>query len=283
MSAALRQHAGVEVEIVPVRTSGDEGRREVLGAFVKEIQEALLRDEIDLGLHCLKDLPTRRIDGLCFPAYLKREDPRDAVITRTAFLHQLPERAVVGTGSVRRSSQLLARRPDLQCKPLTGNVDTRLRKLSEGEYDAIILAVAGIKRLGIEGRLGADYPGLSFRALEYDEMLPAPGQAVLVLEAREEDNAHKEIAARLNDVDSHRSALAERAFLNYFGGGCSVPVAAHCACRYDLELQGLVAAPDGSKVVQGRDRGEDPVELGRRLAESLISQGAESLLQAVLR
>ena len=265
---------GHEVEIVTVRTSGDRGHREVLGAFVKEIQEALLRDEVDVALHCLKDLPTRPVPGLMLAAYLEREDPRDTLISRGPGLVDLPQGSVVGTGSLRRTSQLAAARPDLRFMPLMGNVDTRMRKLMAGEYDAIVLAIAGLKRLGVlDGWKASEYGSLTVHSLEPDAMLPAPGQAVLVLETRADDTSSAEAVRFLEHPATRADADAERLFLHAFGGGCSVPVAALASGGF---LTGLVASPDGRTVLRGTS--DDGAALARRLGE----QGAFEIVRKIV-
>lgn len=276
---------GLEVEIVTIKTSGDQGIRDRLGAFVREIQEQVLAGGVDVALHCLKDLPTEPIPGLSFAAYMEREDARDTLISRGASLAELSMRAIVGTGSVRRTSQLAAARRDLSFRPLVGNVDTRLRKLMEGEYDAIVLAIAGLKRLGLaigaDGQLAA-YPGLTVRPLPYSSMLPAPGQAVLVLETR---SGEEGLASALDHLPTRQCSLAERAFLRRFGGGCSVPVAAFASIESDeLTLTGLVASPDGRQVLTASRVGSplSSVELGISLAEELGERGAFEIVQAAL-
>ncbi len=271
----------VTVEIVPIKTSGDRGNREILGSFVKEIQEALLRDEIDVALHCLKDLPTRPIEGLVFAAYLKREDPTDSLISRELSFSHLPKGGVVGTGSIRRTSQLSALRSDLKFKPLVGNIDTRIRKLQEGEYDAIVLASAGLERLGVL----KDWETSEFRSLKLEELpiLPAAGQAILILETKTDSVVRKWIDP-LNDSDTQCVGMAERSFLSFFGTGCSLPVAAHATVSgSDLKLEGLVAATDGSTLLRGSQTGPngEPIELGRSLAARLCDQGARDLLPEV--
>lgn len=278
---------GLEVEIVTIKTSGDRGDRDRLGAFVREIQEALLRDEIDVALHCLKDLPTQEVPGLRLSAYLEREDPRDTLISRGPDLSELPRGAVVGTGSVRRTSQLASQRPDLTFRPLMGNVDTRLRKLMSGEYDAIVLAIAGLKRLGVlEDWASSDYRELTVHPLSPEEMLPAPGQAVLVLETRSDDKDSIRAVSPLHHAPTQQCADAERHFLMAFGGGCSVPVAALAIEEGDeIELTGLVASPDGTKVVRGGHRQLLHIggSIGTHLAESFRSQGAFELFKATTR
>lgn len=270
----LLTRMGHEVEIVTIKTSGDRGDRDRLGAFVREIQESLLRDQIDVALHCLKDLPTKAVPGLTLGAYLEREDPRDTLITRGPTLENLPCGAVVGTGSVRRTSQLAAVRPDLMFRPLMGNVDTRMRKLIAGEYDAIVLAIAGLKRLGVlDGWESSEYGALTVHPLDPAQMLPAPGQAVLVLETRDGDPA-AEAVRPLHHPATQAAADAERTFLAAFGGGCSVPVAALAS---EGELTGLVASPDGRTVL--RASGND----GAALAQELGGKGAFDIVNAVAR
>ncbi|HVT12310.1 MAG TPA: hydroxymethylbilane synthase [Fimbriimonadaceae bacterium] len=279
VKATLEQrHNGLSVEIVPITTSGDKGNRDVLGSFVREIQHALLEDRVDFALHCLKDLPTDPVPGLDLAAYLEREDPRDTLIGKVSSLSALPMGAHVGTGSVRRTSQIAAARPDLTFSPLVGNIDTRLRKLSEGQYDAIILAVAGLRRLGLLASWRQDHPDLTVTPLEFDEMLPAPGQAVLVLETREADEFARSMVGVLEHPTTRTCALAERQFLGCFGGGCSVPVAAFATEHHGaVHLSGLVASPDGSKVLRGTATADEPSEAARTLFEELREQGALSL------
>lgn len=285
--AATLTEAGHEVEIVPVRTSGDRGNREVLGAFVKEIQEALLRNDVDVALHCLKDLPTRPVEGLTLAAYLPRDFPNDALISRGPTFEELPEGAVVGTGSLRRTSQMAATRPDLVFRPLMGNIDTRMRRLMAGEYDAIILAITGLRRLGLldaseDVWTGDEYPGLTVHRLEPRPggMVPAPGQAVLVLETRADDAAAIAAVHPLHHPWTQRCADAERDFLHAFGGGCSVPVGAYATeVEGRLELTGLVASPDGRTVLTGTRRDAS----GAALAQELGAQGAFEIVNRVLR
>jgi hydroxymethylbilane synthase len=288
LKADLTQlHSDLEVEIVTVRTSGDQGNRERLGAFVREIQEALLENRVDVALHCLKDLPTQEIPGLELSAYLEREDAADTIITRGTDWRDLPEGSTIGTGSVRRTSQLAFHRPDLKFKPLVGNVDTRLRKLQEGEYDAIVLAIAGLKRLGaLETWQESEYRSLCVEPLGDDVMLPAPGQAILVLETRSGDGGSQDWIRGLHHPDTKRCAVAERSFLQAFGGGCSVPIAAKATiANGELNLSGLVAAPDGSKILRGQQSGavEEAEAIGASLAEHLSANGARDLFQVVIR
>jgi len=277
-------------EIVPIKTSGDLGQRDRLGAFVREIQEAVLTGQVDIALHCLKDLPTTQIPELHLGAYLEREDARDALIYRSDLVgvepvEALPAGAVIGTGSLRRSSQLAARRPDFAYKPLVGNVDTRLRKLMEGEYDAIVLAIAGLKRLGVlESWAESDYRELTVTPLAESEMVPCPGQAILVIETRSDDGQFQGLVDPYNHEPTWRSAQAERAFLRSFGGGCSVPVGAFASAGDELVLEGLVASPDGRTVLRGRRNGPiaDAVAIGEALAQELGAQGAFDIVRGVV-
>ena len=284
LKATLEElHAGLTVEIVPITTSGDKGNREVIGSFVREIQHALLENRVDAALHCLKDLPTEQVPGLTLAAHLKREDPRDALIGPVASIFDLREGATVGTGSVRRTSQLASIRPDLNFRPLLGNIDTRLRKLREGEYDAIILAIAGLKRLGLTDTWSQDHPDLHVTPLEFDQMLPAPGQAVLVIETRAEDTNSIGFVDALEDEPARLCATAERAFLAEFGGGCSVPVASFAT--YDkgaIHLSGLVASPDGRRILRGPATAVTPAEAARMLFEQLRDEGALDLFVRVM-
>ncbi len=272
------RHPGTEVEIVTIKTSGDKGNYEVVGAFVKEIQESLLANEIDIAQHCLKDLPTQQVPGLSFAAHLPREDATDAIITRGPCWKDLPAGAIIGTGSIRRTSQLASLRSDLQFKPLIGNVDTRMRKLQEGAYDAIVLATAGLRRLGVLDHWAeSEYSSLRIEPLE---ILPAAGQAVLVLEVATGSSIEPLISV-FNDPDTQCAATAERAFLRHFGTGCSVPVAAQATIQNGiLELDGLVASADGQTILRGTEAGlpENAEMIGVELASMLCAQGARGLI-----
>lgn len=275
---------GLEVEVITIKTSGDLGKREQLGAFVREIQHSLLRGEIDLALHCLKDLPTERVEGLQLSAYCEREDPRDVLISRSGDFDSLAAGAIVGTGSVRRTSQLAAKRPDLIYRPLAGNVDTRMRKLMAGEYDAIVLAIAGLIRLDLLSRWSeTEYASLCITPFDVEQLLPAPGQAVLVIESRNDDASTQALIKPFESPLTRACADAEREFLKSFGGGCSVPVAALATIGANtLTLKGLVAAPDGSTVLQGSKSApvNDGEMLARELAKDLGDRGAFGLFEA---
>ncbi len=276
-------HEDLEVEIVIIKTSGDRGERTQIGAFVREIQEAILDHRVDVGLHCLKDLPVERIAGLTLAAHLKREDPRDTLIGRVEGLGDLRANSIVGTGSIRRTSQIAHLRPDLHYKPLVGNVDTRLRKLLSGEYGAIVLAIAGLKRLGLlDTWKESEFAQLLVTPMSLEVMLPAPGQAVLVLETRAEDRASQGLVSSFEDPETRLCATAERAFLKVFGGGCSMPIASLGTVSGGvLSLAGLIASPDGSRVLRGTFHGPaaDPQGAAQVLADQLESQGARKLLK----
>ncbi|MBN1106668.1 MAG: hydroxymethylbilane synthase [Deltaproteobacteria bacterium] len=273
-------HPHVEVTLVQIKTKGDKILDSPLskiggkGLFVKEIEEALLRGEVDLAVHSMKDVPAELPSGLEFSVFPEREDPRDAFVSpEYRSFQDLPEGAAVGTGSMRRSAQLLHRRPDIRIVPMRGNVDTRLRKLSSGDCLAVILAAAGLNRLGLSQRIA--------RLLPPEEFLPAIGQGALGLETRTGDHATLELLRFLNHGDTETAVRAERAFLKTLGGGCQVPVACHGSLKGDvIVLDGMVAELDGSRVIReqgsgARDRAED---LGVALAEQLLAMGAERIL-----
>jgi hydroxymethylbilane synthase len=270
------------VEVVPIRTSGDRLARVALGElggkglFVRELEEALLDGRVDLAVHSLKDMPVESPPGLLLGAFLPREDPRDVLVSRAGGgIGELPPGARVGTGSLRRRALLLARRPDLAIVPVRGNVDTRLGKLEAGEWEALLLAAAGLARLGIRPA-GA-------RVLDVTEFLPAAGQGILAVEARAADGGLLPLLDGLDDGPTRAAALAERAFLRTLGADCHTPVAAHArAAEGELELRGLVGTPDGSRIVEGVVAGaaSDAPALGRKLAEDLLGRGARELLGA---
>jgi len=278
-------HAGVEFAIEVIRTTGDELKSAPLaviggkGVFTKEIDDALLAHRIDLAVHSLKDLPTIIPNGLTLAAITEREDPRDALLTRpdvtprVLSLHTLPQDAVVGTSSPRRTAQLKAIRPDVFVKELRGNIDTRLVKLDRGEYDAIILAAAGLRRLGLDHRINA--------ALDMAEMLPAIGQGALAVEVRSDDTATSQIVALLDDRPTRQACTAERSFLRALGGGCELPIAGYAEVRDDqLRLWGLVAHPSGRQILRHEIEGKasEALKLGEELATSLLARGANDLL-----
>jgi hydroxymethylbilane synthase len=271
----------VEVELVPIRTSGDRLATAHLaevggkGLFVQEIDDALREGRVDLAVHSLKDLPGERPRDVVLAAFPPREDPRDVLVAaRPTTIAALPAGARVGTSSLRRSVQLLARRPDVASVPIRGNVDTRLRKLRDGQYDALVLAAAGLRRLGLldDGATLLD-PG---------EMLPAVGQGTLGVEARANDAAILALAEPLTDPETRTATLAERAFLEAMGGTCTTPLAAYARREGNgLRLDAFVATPDGTRVMRDRETGapDAPEALGRRLAARLLAAGAEAIIQ----
>jgi len=281
----LRQlNSAVEIRIEIIKTTGDVKSEPLSviggkGVFTKELEEALLDGRIDLAVHSLKDLPTILPDDLSISAICEREDARDALVLRSSLriedssLLNLPERATVGTSSQRRLAQLKALRGDVVVKDLRGNVDTRIRKLDEGQYDAVILASAGLVRLGLQDRITARIP--------VSEILPAVGQGAIAIETRSDDEFAIATTARLDHRETRLACLAERAFLRALGGGCQLPIAAHAVLDRDhLTLDGLVARPDGSEIL--RDSLSGPLnqseEIGSELAARLLNRGARSLL-----
>jgi len=271
---------GHEADILIIKTSGDKLQNASLlasgtkGLFIKEIEEALLNGRANLAVHSLKDLPTEQPEGLVIGAVPERDDPRDVLVSKNGQgLHDLPAGARIGTGSLRRQAQLRALRPDLELIPLRGNVDTRLRKLDRGDCDALVLAGAGLKRLGLASRITSWF--------SESELCPAVGQGALAIEVSNQ-NANVMSAARLLDhLPTHCAVRAERAMLRSLGGGCQLPIAAHT--RRDggeLRLIGVVADPAGTRVLRAILSGsaEDPEALGARVADDLLKQGAQTLL-----
>jgi hydroxymethylbilane synthase len=265
-----------EVELVPIKTSGDAGPAGDKSRFVKEIEEALLAGEVDLAVHSAKDVPAELPPGLAIVGVPERADGRDAVCGAGS-LAALPEGAVVGTSSLRRRSQLLALRPDLSVQDLRGNVDTRLERLAEGKFDAVVLALAGLARLG---RGDAGVP------IAVDEMTPAAGQGCLALEARADDSNAVEAAAALTDRSSLVRLTAERALVAGLDATCRTPVGGHAALEHGrLRLAAIVSLPDGSSWIRDALDGDpaEPAALGREVAERLLSAGASELLEAAER
>ncbi|MBN2231581.1 MAG: hydroxymethylbilane synthase [Deltaproteobacteria bacterium] len=268
------------VDIRTIKTQGDKILDVPLakvggkGLFVKEIEDALLADEIDLAVHSMKDVPTVLPEGLDIAVIPQREDPRDAFFSRTgAAIEELPAGAVIGTSSLRRRAQIARRLPHLILKDLRGNVDTRLRKLADGEYDGIILAYAGVKRLGLAEAVT--------RVLPVDFSLPAIAQGALGLETRVADERTNGLIAFLHHPPTQRAVAAERAFLRTLEGGCQVPIAAHATVDGDrIHLTGLVASVDGTRVITGTTVGnDDPDALGTALANDLAARGATEILR----
>ncbi len=280
----LARFPGTQITVKTIKTSADRDTKTSIrsgsstGVFVKEIEDALLAGKIDLAVHSMKDLPTRIPEGLEIAAIPGREDARDALIAAVAIrsLESLPAGTVVGTGSVRRQAQLLALRPDLVTLDIRGNVQTRLKKLESGGYGAIILACAGLNRLGLQDRIGV--------ALDFAQMLPAPGQGALALETRRGDKQAAAVVEPLNDPAAAAAVLAERAFLRHMGGGCNSPIAVHArSIDGETTIDGLVATPDGVRVVRDsvRCRTEAAAEAAASLAESMLSNGGAEILRSL--
>jgi len=269
---------GLACEEVVITTRGDRVLDKPLpeiggkGLFTSELEQALLENRVDAAVHSLKDLPTEDPAGLIAGVIPKRADVRDVLICPAGHrLDELPPGALVGTSSIRRQAQLLARRPDLQVKSIRGNIDTRIRKVLEGQYDAIILAAAGVTRLGLEAHI------TQYLALEV--MLPAPGQGALGIQYRSDDRDVDEILQAIDDLPTHLAVSAERAFLAALGGGCSLPVGALAdAGSGSIRLEGVVAAPDGAGILRVRASGEDPITLGIDLAREALAKGASEFI-----
>ncbi|MBB5320877.1 hydroxymethylbilane synthase [Marinobacter oulmenensis] len=278
-----RLHDNVTVELVKIKTQGDKILDVPLakiggkGLFVKELEEAMLDGRADLAVHSMKDVPMEFPEGLDLVAICEREDPTDAFVSNHYDnIDQLPEGAVVGTASLRRESQLRANRPDLKIHVLRGNVNTRLAKLDAGEYDAIVLASSGLKRLGFHDRIRYCLPDTV--------SLPAVGQGALGIECRTSDTELLELIAPLNHTDTADRVRAERALNRRLEGGCQVPIAAYALLEDDnLWLRGLVGAVDGSQIfrVEGRAPRAEGERLGRELAEQLLGMGADKVLAEI--
>ncbi|MCG8428278.1 MAG: hydroxymethylbilane synthase [Chromatiales bacterium] len=282
VSRKLRQaHQGLQVELIGMSTQGDKILDTPLakiggkGLFVKELEQGMLEGRADIAVHSMKDVPVELPDGLHLAVILEREDPRDAFVSnKYSSLDELPEGAVVGTSSLRRQCQLADGRPDLQIAPLRGNVNTRLRKLDEGEFDAIILAAAGLIRLGFQERIA------SF--IEPEQSLPAIGQGAIGIECRSDDPWINELLKPLHDEETAICVAAERAMNHRLMGGCQVPIAGYAVLNNQghLFMRGLVGEPDGSHIMRAEmDADADAAEeLGVRIAEELLGQGADRVL-----
>ena len=281
-AALMGRHAGLEVTLVPMTTSGDQSAERSMmragkGLFVKELEEAMLDGRADLAVHSMKDVPAAQPPGLALAAFLAGEDPRDAfVATAHASLAALPRGARVGTSSLRRQSQVRAQRPDLSVSDLRGNVGTRLARLDEKKFDAVLLACAGLARLGLAARIT--------EALAVERFVPAIGQGIVGIECREDDARTRELVGALNDAASATRLAAERAMNAQLGGSCTVPVAGHAVVGDGrVRLTGLIAAPDGARVV--RDTIEGPAAqaaaLGAALAGRLLASGGAPILRAL--
>ena len=274
----ITERTGRAVEIVGVTTLGDVSRAQLTqiggtGVFVSALREALLGGQVDLAVHSLKDLPTGPAAGVTLAAVPPRDDPRDALIARDgAKLADLPPGARIGTGSPRRAAQLLGLRADLRCVPIRGNAGTRLGKVSEGELDAVVLAYAGLARIG--------HVGAITQVFEPEEMLPAPGQGALAVECREDDAELTALLQAVTDEASMAAVTAERSLLEALEAGCSAPIGAFAGGSAQLRMQAAVMSPDGSRTL--RAHGGAPVadawQLGRDLAAELLRSGASDLI-----
>jgi hydroxymethylbilane synthase len=276
----LSRFPGTDVTIKVIKTSADKDLHTSIrsgssvGVFVKELEQALSEKEIDIAVHSMKDLPTTIPTELKIAAIPEREDARDAFISfRASTVMDLPSGSTVGTGSVRRQSQLLALRTDLRIMDVRGNVDTRLKKLKDGEYDAIILACAGLNRLGLQKHITAP--------LEYAQMLPAPGQGALAIEIRKNDAAAEKIVSALNHHSTEKAVTIERIFLKTMGGGCNVPVAVNARYNHDaIEIVGLIASPDGAEIIResAKIKPEEAAEAAVSLANKILARGGRAIL-----
>jgi hydroxymethylbilane synthase len=272
---------GCEVELVPITTTGDKILDAPLakiggkGLFVKEIENALLAGEIDLAVHSLKDVPMIIPEGLTLSAITEREEPYDVLISRNGKkLEDLPSGAVVGTSSLRRQVQIKRRRRDIRVEILRGNVDTRLRKLKEGLYDAIVLAYAGVKRMGLSGEVS--------QVLE--DFIPAVGQGSLAIETRAEDDRVINFVKVLNHEESWLRAVCERAFLRELQGGCQVPIGAYAWIEGDrIKIKGFISDLEGERFLEGYEEGgpQEAEEVGKRLAQGLLREGGEEILREI--
>ena len=283
-SRLMELHAGLQVELLTMSTQGDRILDSPLakiggkGLFVKELEQGMLEDRADIAVHSMKDVPAELPEGLCIGAILEREDPQDAFVSNEfAAVDALPDAARVGTSSLRRQCQLRARRPDLRILDLRGNVGTRLGKLDAGDYDAIVLACAGLKRLGMAARITS--------ALAPELMLPAIAQGVIGIECRCDDEWVKALIAPLNHEETLQRTTAERAMNATLAGGCQAPVAGYSVISANaIELRGLVGRADGSEIIHGDISGpvQQAAAIGKQLADDLLSRGARPILDALL-
>jgi hydroxymethylbilane synthase len=284
VSALLTKlHPGLEIQIVGMTTKGDKILDAPLakvggkGLFVKELEQGMLDGEADIAVHSMKDVPVDFPDGLHLAVIMDREDPRDAFVSNLyEDLDRLPEGACVGTSSLRRQCQLADRRPDLRIEPLRGNVNTRLAKLDAGEYDAIILAAAGLMRLGFESRIRG--------RIAPEDSLPAIGQGAIGIECRRADPRTNDLIGPLHHRETAERVLAERAMNARLHGGCQVPIAGHAVIEGDrLRLKGLVGTPDGARILRAESEGprDEPEAIGTRVADDLLAQGAGEILSAL--
>ncbi|MUK86959.1 hydroxymethylbilane synthase [Ornithinibacillus sp. L9] len=278
------KEAGIpnEFEIKKIVTKGDRILDVTLskvggkGLFVKEIEQAMYDKEIDFAVHSMKDMPASLPEGLTISTIPVREDHRDAFISKNnVSLQELPKGAIVGTSSLRRAAQILAERPDVSIKWIRGNIETRIRKLQEEDYDAIILAVSGLKRVGLSEDLITEY-------LDPEVCVPAVGQGALAIECREDDTEVRDLLAKINDEHTTRTVTAERTFLHLLEGGCQVPIGGYAYLDGDeVVLTALVGTPDGKTIIKEVVRGTDPKEVGQIAANKLIDQGAKEIVERV--
>lgn len=273
-----------EFEVRKIVTKGDQILDVMLskvggkGLFVKEIEEAMYNEEIDFAVHSMKDMPGVMPEGLVISTIPIREDHRDAFISVDQIkLLDLPKGAVIGTSSLRRSAQILAVRPDLEIKWIRGNIETRLRKMREENYDAIVLAASGLKRVGMDESIVTEY-------LDENICIPAVGQGALAIECRENDSELHDILFQITDKETTRTVTAERTYLRLLEGGCQVPIGGYAYLDGDeVVLSAFVGAPDASKVLKTVVRGTDAVEVGTRAANQLIKEGAKEIIERVKR
>lgn len=279
-----QENPGIRIELIPMTTRGDKILDAPLakvggkGLFVKELEQGILNGDADLAVHSMKDVPVDIPAGLRLGAILEREDPRDALVSdRFASVVEIPDGAVIGTSSLRRQMQFKARHPHCEVKSLRGNVNTRLQKLDEGHYDAILLAASGLARLGLSDRIR--------EALPLDESLPAIGQGAIGVECREDDAELAEILAKLHHPQTDLCVRSERAMNARLNGGCQVPIAGFAELKgLEIHLRGLVGEPDGSRILRAERYGSasESEDLGRSLAEQLLSSGAQRILEKYL-
>jgi hydroxymethylbilane synthase len=277
----LQTNPALSIELERIVTKGDKVLDVTLskvggkGLFVKEIEQALLDKQIDFAVHSLKDMPAELPSGLMIGCVPVREDARDCFLSRDGLtLEELPSGAVVGTSSLRRQAQILAIRPDLIVESIRGNIDTRIAKLRDGKYDAIILAVSGLKRLSLEDEI-SEYFSVS-------SMLPAVGQGALAVECRSDDREVLALLQKIHDEATGKAVAAERSFLQAIAGSCHLPVAGYAIWdEKRVHLTGLVASPTGKPVIKGIEVGTNPVKVGKQLAQKLMEQGAKEILSMV--
>jgi len=269
---------GLVCEVIVITTRRDKELDKPLpeiggkGLFTQELEAELMSGHVSAAVHSLKDLPVEDTVGLTVGAISVRADPRDVLVCpQPCSLEELPSGSVIGTSSLRRQAQVLHRRTDLKIESIRGNVDTRIRKVEEGQYDAAVMAGAGLTRLGLDRHIAAWLP-LSI-------ILPAPGQGALGIQCRADDKTTLAILEKISDIDTTKSVRAERAFLLALGGGCSIPIGAYAEIKEGvIVMQGLVAATDGTRVIKVRGQGEEPQALGNQLAQKALAQGAGEVL-----